>query len=285
MGRRDGPLFEAAPLRSTMDRYLRALRFAAQTLILLRASPSLLTPLLIGMAVALPIELGFGVGLGVSIGGPLERHVTLGALGALLLVSHLSAAISGSMVYERLKHGEARLGVAVERMVVARGGLFVAAIGWLLFEPIAESGWNREGRVGRALHWLACHLWTPAPYALLPLLTVENGGLLGAIRGSRKLAEEDPTGRPSSHVAVGTLTYALALLALPAGYGVWSQLANLPLFASTVALVFVGTIWLILIHWLAIYWACFYVWAEECMARVPRDPSLAPPPLRPLLKA
>lgn len=273
------------PPRATMDRYLRALRFAAQTLRLVRARPGLLGPLLVGMVTALPLEVGFGIGLGVSLGGPLQFHVAAAALISLLLISHLSAAMSCSMVYDHLKHGDGRLGTAIDRMVIARGGLCVNAFGWLLFEPLAESGWNPERPLGRAFGWLARHLWTPAPFALLALLVVDSRGLVDSIRSSRELAEKDPTGRPSSHVAVGLLTYAMALLAPAAGYGLFYLLSNLPIFAAVMALLFVGTAWLLLIHWLAVYWTCFFVWSEECTARVPRDPSLAPPPLRPLMKA
>lgn len=276
--------FAAWPPDGTMDRYLRALRFAAQTFRLVWTTPSLLGPLVVGGLTALPIEVGFGIGLGVSLGGPLEIHVASAALISLLLVSHLSAAISCSMVYDHLKTGRTSLGTAVDRMVLARGGLCVTAFGWLLFEPISESSWNPERPLGRAVGWLARHLWTPAPFALLPLLVVESRGLADALRTSREIAEEDPTGRPSSYIAVGLLSYALALLAIPAGYGVWLLLSNLPIFASIMALLCVGTLWLVLIHWLAVYWICFFVWSEECAARVPRDPSLAPPPLRPLME-
>lgn len=284
MGSRGPPLLSEAASRAKMNRYLRALRFAAHTLRLLRASPRLLGPFGLGLLMALPVEVGFGIGIGGSLGGPLFPHVLVSGLLSLLLIAHLSAAMSCSMVYDRLKGGDARLGVALDRMVSARGGILLTTFGWLLFEPIAESGWNPERQPGRLTRWLARHLWTPAPYALLLPLVVETSGFVAAIRSSRELAERDPTGRPSSHVAVGMLTYLLALLALPAAYGIWTLLAPLPIFASIVALFFVGTTWLALLHWLMTYWASFFVWSEECTARVPRDPSLAPPPLAPLVR-
>jgi Zn-finger nucleic acid-binding protein len=282
--------------------FARGVRFFGAAFALARECPKLLAPIYLGIAVNL-LLLGLIVlaVLAMLPAGALENEaiadawlrdeyvavVALG-LGSGLCGSFVTYAAMGmtvSGVDAFLKGRTPELGVALRDVLKNAGGILALAIvSWLVELLVGALRGRRRGNlIGSMLARAVEAAWTVLSFLLLPVIMVEDVGLLAALRRVRDIHRENLLTIAASEIGIrlvlglaglafGVLAAAVVYLAQPTSASAIITLIAVFAFAAVVLNGFAT-------YLRATYYTCLYLWAVA----VEREPAAsqlrAPGPL------
>jgi len=264
---------------ASMNRYLRALRFAAEILKLAFRTPRLLVPVAIGTLGGLPVIAAYGAAYGLLPDRRFGPAFLVGGVVSLYFVVRIAGGIACSLFHDQASGLRPDVGVALQRVVQARGGLLLFGLVALPLEPLGGADWDRGNPISRLFDGLARTLWTTSSYRVLPSLVVRGQGLGDALRGARARDRDDPTGLGAAYVGMIPTAYVLDLAALVGGYALCVQLEPRTPWAGAAGLGLVAVVWLLVELVTVAYLTYFDLWAEECAKKRPLDRTLAQPAL------
>lgn len=274
------------PRKGPFGALSRALAFMGQIFRLALQHKALLQPLLWDAIVTTPIMAVFTL-IAWFVHSPTLLWILL-AVEAFLLyfVDYACNALTASLVNDYLTTGEATMRIAAPRVARSLRGIATFAAVSALLDVATTWARERHDYVARLVLRLVRALWTTATYVIMPALVIEGAPFSLALRRSKQLMDNDPTGVGAGIVAMSITSYLVALVFYPLAWLALRAGAHVhPALGLLFGMLVVNLYWSVS-GWMKIAYAtCFYLWACECERRQSADPAHAPLPLRYALDA
>ncbi len=266
--------------------FSRAFAFFGQMRDLAKAAPVIKKPILYNVVIAAVI---MGVSIipliFVSSGGMAYGIMTLATV-ILYFVDYFCNALTASLIYDHVTTGNATMEAAKARVKKSVGAIAIFGAVSGVLDVASTYARERGDILAKIILGIIRAIWTTATYVMMPAIVIEEISFGDALKRSKDLMKQDPTGVGAGVVAVslvtyivGFLTFAVGGVLMRIGFSIWAPLGVL------LWLLVVNSYWAIT-GWLKIsYSTCFYLWAKECERTHSQDSSLAPLPLRSALDA
>ncbi len=264
----------------------RALDFYAQMFALAKRHRVLLTPLAWDLAITTALSIVLcGIDLLVRSAGATWALLSVGTL-ALYFIDYACNSLTASLIYEQVTTGRASAAAALPRVRRALPGILMFAA---VSAPLdVASTWARERRdaVARILLDVLRRVWSTATYVIMPALVLEGVSFGAALKRSKDLMAQDPTGVGAGVVALSLTSYLVGAVAFFLAWTSFRLFSHVhPALGLFFFFTFVNAFWAVS-GWLKIaYSTLFYMWAAECERNRSADAALAPSPLRHALDA
>ncbi len=288
---------EIRPTRDRFDQILRGLNFISSAFQLLRENPRFLVPILLHMAVsfvlfvllALGIWTTSGFATGDELARRLENERVLPLIAVAIAVWYLATVVLGffftgavvSMVDAYLKGRPTNLSIALKDSFKNADGLLALAFINILIGWLTSTMRSREG-----LSWLGRTIQTLAEvitYLVLPIIVIEDTGLIAAVRRGVELYRRHLLPITAGEVGVRLLSSIFNSVAFIGAIGVAIFLAPFGIFplvgGALFAVVFASVVWSISAFVTTAYHTCLYLWAVEYERAIAPEQVTVPAPL------
>ena len=272
--------------KGSFGSFSRAFAFFGQMRDLAKAAPVIKKPIFFNIAIASAVMLAVVLPLiFVKSYGMAYGIMTLGTV-ILYFIDYFCNALTASLIYDHVTTGNATMENATARVKQSVGAIAIFGAVSGVLDVASTYARERGDVVAKIILNIIRAIWTTATYVMMPAIVIEKISFGDALKRSKDLMKQDPTGVGAGVVAVSLVSYAVGFLVfaiggtlMQVGFRIWAPLGVLLWLAT------VNTYWA-LSGWLKIsYSTCFYLWAKECERTHSQDSSLAPLPLRAALDA
>lgn len=261
--------------------FSRAFAFFGQMRDLAKQAPVLKKPLMLNILIASIVMVAVSVPLiFVNSYGMFYGFMTLGTV-ILYFIDYFCNALTASLIYDHVTTGNATMEAAKARVKSNIGPIAIFGAVSGVLDVASTYARERGDIVAKIILNIIRAIWTTATYVMMPAIVIEKISFGDALKRSKDLMKQDPTGVGAGVVAVsivcyivGFLVFAIGGTLMRIGFSIWMPLGVI------LWLLTVNTYWAVT-GWLKIsYSTCFYLWAKECERTGSQDSSLAPLPLR-----
>jgi len=274
------------PKKGSFGSFSRAFEFMGQMFTLARQNGTLLKPLIYDLAITTPLSIGIAAVL-FFVNTRAGAYAVLSVGTALLyFVDYACNSLTASLIFDHVTTGNAQMSSAAGRVKKALPGIMLFAAVSALLDVASTYARERRDVVSRILINILRSIWTTATYVIMPSLVIEGVSFGDALKRSKELMSQDPTGVGAGVVAMSITSYVAAIVIFPTAYFAlrYGSLVH-PVLGAVLFFLLVNLYWSVS-GWMKISYAtCFYLWARECERNHSQDHSLAPAPLRSALDA